>query len=65
LLSDATLEQIALRCGMEVDVAMLFESLHWNCRARLDERVYLARICSQGIFARATGASARPKTSEW
>jgi hypothetical protein len=36
---------------------MLFEGLFWNCRDRLNERVYLARICNQEVFAAATGVS--------
>ena len=36
---------------------MLFEALFWNCRDRLTERVYLARICNQGVFATAADDS--------
>jgi hypothetical protein len=52
LLCNTTLEQVAQDCGLPVGVVELFEALFWNCRDRLQERVYLARICNQGCFAR-------------
>jgi hypothetical protein len=57
LLCNATFEQIAQHCGLNVDVAVLFEALFWNCRDRLNERIYLARICQQGVFAEAPDGS--------
>jgi hypothetical protein len=56
LLCNTTLDQIAEDCGEPVDVVELFEGLFWNCRDRLNERVYLARICNQGVFGRTAGA---------
>jgi hypothetical protein len=58
LLCNTTFELIAQDCGVEVEVVELFENLFWNCRDRLNERVYLARMCNQGVFARAAGAQA-------
>lgn len=59
LLCQTSFEDIAQRCGMDVDVVTLFEGLFWNCQERLNERVYLARICRQGVFA--TAMSSRPR----
>jgi len=56
LLCNMTPHQIAQDCGLPVDVVELFEGLFWNCRDRLNERVYLARICTQGVFGRTAGA---------
>jgi hypothetical protein len=55
LCQEATFESIANHCTLEVDVVALFEALCWNCRDRLTERLYLARICQQGAFAEAAG----------
>jgi hypothetical protein len=41
LLCNTTLEQVAQDCGLPVGVVELFEALFWNCRDRLQERVYL------------------------
>lgn len=56
LLCQTSFEEIAQRCGVDVDVVMLFEGLFWNCQDRLNERAYLARICRQGVFAKANAA---------
>src|SRR5881394_3237377 len=55
LLCNATFHEIAQQCGLNEELVMLFEALFWNCRDRLSERVYLARICNQGVFARTSG----------
>jgi hypothetical protein len=68
LLCKASLEEIAQRSGIDVDVLRLFEGLFWNCQDRLDERLYLARISRQGVFAKpnaAEGGANPPSTGFW
>jgi len=52
---DMTLEELAKRCGKNLEVLALFEALFWNCRDRCKERVYRAQLCQQAGFRRATG----------
>jgi hypothetical protein len=52
---DNTLQQIADRFGLSLDVLSLFEALTWNCRDRGQERMYLAQICQVPGFGRGIG----------
>jgi len=52
---DNTLQQIADRFGLSLDVLSLFEALSWNCRDRSQERIYLAQICQVPGFGRGIG----------
>jgi len=55
LCQDMTMEELAKRCGTNLEVLALFEALFWNCRDRCKERIYRAQLCQQAGFRRATG----------
>src|SRR5258708_28266074 len=55
LCQDMTMEELAKRCGKNLEVLALFEALFWNCRDRCKERIYRAQLCQQAGFRRATG----------
>ncbi len=55
LCQDMTMEELAMRCGKNLEVLALFEALFWNCRGRCKERIYRAQLCQQAGFRRATG----------
>src|SRR5260370_28488305 len=50
-----TLEELAMRCGKNLEVLALLEALFWNCRDRSKDRIYRAQLCQQAGFRRATG----------
>ncbi len=51
---DNTLQELAHRLRLRLDVLSLFETLTWNCRDRCHERIYLAQICQMPGFGRAS-----------
>ena len=55
LCRDLTMEELAKRCGKDLEVLALFEALFWNCRNRSKEPIYRAQLCQQAGFRRATG----------
>jgi len=55
LCQDKKVRELADLCGQSLEVFSLFEALFWNCWDRIDERVYLARICRDGAFGGTTG----------
>jgi hypothetical protein len=57
---DNTLGELAGRFHVSLDFISLFETLTWNCRDRLGERLYLAQICHMPGFAGASGWNREP-----